>query len=312
MRFDARHSCPLLCLVIYGLLLLCRSPRFAEAVGQGNYLTRIILQLLIFVIPTIIYCRLKGPGYTATLNFRPVGPAAIGITLLAILTMIGGSLLIRMGQIALLVQGDVSFVGSYPVRLEGTMDAVYAALTFALLPAVCEELVFRSVLFTEYTRGGWGCVTVTGASALLFAMMHFDPAQFPVYLLAGVVLTILTYVTQSVLPAILCHFLYNLYGIFGETALLSLLRRPQNAVFLFFFLLGLFLMLVILFLGECERIFGVYGDCDRPTPTYVTEREKRFPKLSSRLIHATAVPLSPFFILCIVTFVMMTLAVKGA
>lgn len=311
MRFKASHTCPLLCLIIYGLLLTTRNPQIESAVKDGGYLTQIILQFLIFLIPSIIYCRLKGPGYTAKLNFRPVGPAALGVTLLSILLLITGSWLIRMGQLAL-VMGDtsISFVGTYPISPENPADRVYISLTFAALPAICEEFVFRSVLITEYTTQGYGALTVGYLSSLLFAMMHFDLAQFPVYLWCGAVLVMLTYVSQSVIPAMICHFAYNMYGIFGESYLLQFFSHPQNTIFLLFVLTAVFLIVLVLTLGEAERLYTVYGDCDRETPAYAIERIKQYPKFSDKFLHALPALFSPVFILCIALFVMMTVATR--
>jgi membrane protease YdiL (CAAX protease family) len=309
MRFKASHACPLLVLIICGLLLACRSPGLQESVANGDYLTQIILQFMIFLIPSIIFCRLKSTGYASRLNFRPVGPSTLWIMLLSILIMIAGSWLIRMGQLtAMLGDVSISFSASYQISVETLSEGMYASLTFALLPAICEEFVFRSVLFTEYTSEGYGCVTVALITALMFAMIHFDIVQFPIYLWCGLVLSMLTYVTQSVLPAILCHFLYNMYGIFGESYLLTVFRQPQNTVFLLFLLAAIFLVLLIFLLGEAERIFTVYGSCDRQTPSYVTERIKKFPISSARLLHSLGAWTSPLFILCIVLFFMLTFA----
>ncbi len=307
MRFKAAHTCPLLVLVIFGLLMICRSPHLQQMLQGGDYLSQIILQFMIFLIPSIIYCRLKSPGYAARLNFRLVGPAALGITLLSILLMIAGSWLIRMAQITLLLgDASISFGGTYPVSVENLGDGIYVSLTFALLPAICEEFVFRSVLFTEYTAGGHGWLTVGGLTSLLFAMMHFDLSQFPIYLWCGIVLVMLTYITQSVLPAIICHFLYNMYGIFGETYLLRLFQNPQNTIFLLFVLAAIFLTLLIFTLGEADRIFTVYGTCDRETPRYVKERDEMLSQSNARAIHALTAWMSPLFILCVAAFILLT------
>lgn len=309
MRFKVKHTFPLLCLVIYGLLLLCRSATVRGTIAGGDYLVQIILQFLIFLIPSIIYCRLRGQNYAAQLNLRPVGPASIGITLLCILLMIAGSWLIRMAQLTLLMgDASISFSASYPVQVADFSDGLYATLTFAVFPAICEEFVFRSVLYTEYTRAGYGFLTVGVLSALFFAMMHFDAAQFPIYLWCGVVLIMLTYITQSVFPAMICHFAYNMYGIFGETYLLNLFTHPQNTVFLLFAIAVIFLLLVIFTLGEAERIFTVYGSCDRETPPYAVARAKEYPKFGARMLHGAGAFASPLTILCAVLFLMMTFA----
>ncbi len=311
MRFKAAHTCPLLCLIVYGLLLLCRTPAFAAATADMQYLTSIILQVLIFVIPATVYCRLRGTGYATKLNFRPVGPTAIGVTLLTLLTMIAGSLLIRMGQLTLAL-GDtsISFTGFTGVTVDSVSDGIYLSLSLAVVPAICEEFLFRSLLFTEYTGEGYGWLCVGGLTSLLFAMMHFDAVQFPIYLWTGILLVMLTYVTGSVFPAMLCHFAYNMYGLFGESYLLRFLEKPQSTVFLFFCIAAIFLVLLIILLGEVERVFTVYGTYDKETPDYVLYRAKTYPKQSDRTLHALRAVTSPLLLCCILVFVMMAIAAK--
>ncbi len=303
--------CPLLILVIYGILYGSRCLDITVLQYKGNYyLSLVVLQLLIFILPAIIYCRLKGTGYAMRLNLRPVRPSILGITLLAVLLLIAGSWLIRLAQIyAQNGMTDVSFSlynMYYPTEKISFGNMLYISLTFALLPALTEEFVFRCLLFTEYTQSGFGFVSVSLITSLLFAMLHFSREQFAVYFLGGLVFVGLTYATRSSIPAFICHFLYNMYGIFGEVYVMKIIEKTENAVLLLFTVTVLFLLFLIGFLGEAERLQYVSGIEDEETPAYVTERNRIYPKRRDRMRHDALAWISPFFLLCIAFYYAVT------
>lgn len=307
----AELFCPLLILLIYGILYGSRCIDMSALQYKDNYyLSLIVLQLLIFILPAIIYCRLKGTGYAMRLNLRPVRPSILGITILGVLMLIAGSWLIRLGQIYVQSGGtDVSFSLYniyYPTEKLTVGNTLYISLTFALLPALTEEFVFRCLLFTEYTEGGFGFFSVSLITSLLFAMLHFSRDQFAVYFLGGLVFAGLTYATRSSLPAFACHFLYNLYGIFGEVHVMKIIEKTENAVLLLFTFAILFLLFLIGFLGEAERLQYVSGIEDEETPEYVTERNRKFPGKRDRLRHNILAWVSPFFLLCIAFYFAVT------
>lgn len=95
-------------------------------------------------------------------------------------------------------------------------DALLALTTVALVPAVCEELLFRGVLLPALlTRHRPGAAVFV--SAALFASLHVAPTsdggvtlyQVPQALLVGVALGVLRLRSGSLLPGVLAHTLYN-------------------------------------------------------------------------------------------------------
>ena len=102
MKFKASFTTPLFALCIYGLFLASSLAKEKLVLAGGNgYLSVIILQILLFILPSIIFCRLKGVGYAAKLNLRLFSPTRIGAVIAASLAMIFGSILIRLAQIYL-------------------------------------------------------------------------------------------------------------------------------------------------------------------------------------------------------------------
>ena len=63
---------------------------------------------------------------------------------------------------------------------------VFITIAFALIPAVTEEFLCRSVFLSEYQSMGMG--TAVFFSALLFSFLHFNIHAFPVYFFSGLIL----------------------------------------------------------------------------------------------------------------------------
>ncbi|MFO1009302.1 MAG: CPBP family intramembrane glutamic endopeptidase [Planctomycetota bacterium] len=84
----------------------------------------------------------------------------------------------------------------------------WSAVVVALVPALVEEIAFRGVLQGRTSalfgaRAGW---LVT---ALAFALCHFAPAVLPIHLGLGLYLGWLRTRSESLVPGMLLHALYN-------------------------------------------------------------------------------------------------------
>lgn len=87
----------------------------------------------------------------------------------------------------------------------------------------CEEIFFRSFTFMGLKNGMplfWAVVL----SAFIFAVLHFDPASFPVLFIIGIALALLRWKTASIWPGMILHFMNN--GL--STVLVILVLRGFN------------------------------------------------------------------------------------
>jgi sodium transport system permease protein len=91
----------------------------------------------------------------------------------------------------------------------------------SVLPALCEEALFRGVLLAAL-RGRVRTVTAVVLSALAFSAFHLNPLQMPVTLVLGLVLGALVVRSGSLWPAVACHAVHNggalAWGIWGAGA----------------------------------------------------------------------------------------------
>ena len=180
MKFKESFTTPIFALFIYLMAFASRYLREPLIKSGGNgYLSVIILQLLIFFVPAVFFCRLKGVGYSSKLNIRLFSPTKAGAVITSALMLIFGSIIIRFTQIYLL---DITSFSYSPfegfIASESSDNFLFTATAFAIMPALSEELIFRTIMLTEYNEGGYGAVNATFITSLLSAFLFFSPEDF--------------------------------------------------------------------------------------------------------------------------------------
>jgi membrane protease YdiL (CAAX protease family) len=97
------------------------------------------------------------------------------------------------------------------VILQQTLAAMplgHALLLTAIVPAICEELLFRGFLLSglRSAMAQWPSILLCAA---VFGVFHFLFYKFPVTFFLGVILAYLCWQARSVIPAILAHMMHN-------------------------------------------------------------------------------------------------------
>lgn len=302
MKIKSALMAPVLVILAITVLVASRYIEFDMANYRENIcLAIIVLQLLSLAVPSAFYIKLKGEGFVRRLRIAPMGIEKILVTLLAAVVLILGDTVIKMFLYKL---GAIS--GGYSVyyyHLGNVQPGVlYSLVTFALVPAVCEELLFRSVLCAEYE--GEGVVTAVIASAALYGMFGMNFGYFPIYFFAGVILALVMYLTRSVFSAMICHLLYNVFELVASDTVKTILTKPQSTGFLFFALVAAFLLSLAALFGEGERIYygyalkGVNADYAKNSPKFSISK---FGK----------VILAPTFLICVLIFIVAAIQFGG-
>ena len=175
---------------------------FTVAVGVGAPpLVAVVLGQLVLLAAPLIAC---------TRTRRPL--AAIGLArprgrLLVAAVLIGASMWfinLRLSSLLPLPKGQVLELEK---AVEGPQLAA-ALVVIALVPAVCEELLFRGLvlrgLASHYIP--IGAITMTAA---LFSLYHLSVVQLLPTFTLGLALGVLALRGESVIPAMLAHLLNN-------------------------------------------------------------------------------------------------------
>ena len=245
-------------LATYVLLLISKLIDISIINRENEYYSVVILQMMIFLLPGAIWCMFSGERYVRGLRLSPPSATSIPIIICAAVVMISGGLLISMffGGLENL-SDNFSLYDTFISKDNGTVSTkLYLILAYSALPAVCEEFVFRGILCHEYERGG-----VTRAvifSSLFFGLLHFNIINLPVYLFAGAILSLTLYATRSLWGAVIAHFLYNIFGLFGQPYMSSLYNLTGSRSFFIFIVTLVFLLSAAVFASEAARLYKKY------------------------------------------------------
>lgn len=120
--------------------------------------------------------------------------------------------------VTIVVNAPVTFLlnsifGGLPPQLVDPPETVpvflLSMIVIAILPAVCEELLFRGIILSTQKSAGFGAVLI---SAVYFGVMHNDIRIFISVFILGMVLGTVTLSTGSVFAAMIVHFFNNAFG----------------------------------------------------------------------------------------------------
>lgn len=147
----------------------------------------------------------SAPDMRRGLRLRPPRPGLL--VLAAVSAVIGAMFYANAGTLWLLLIERLGGQLSQSIAPTGAA-LLLATLGSALLPAMCEELLFRGALLGAWERRGtrYGLLV----SSVLFAALHGSVEGFPVYLLAGLAAGYMAVCSGSVYVSMVYHAVHNL------------------------------------------------------------------------------------------------------
>ena len=247
-----------LILATYILLLLTKLVDITLINRENEYYSVVILQMMIFILPGAIWCMFSGERYLSGLRLRIPRADTIPTIISAALLIASGSLLIGVlfGGLESLSE-NFSLYDTFISKDQGTIPKkIYLVMAYAVLPAICEEFVYRGILCHEYEKGG--VLRAIIVSSVFFALLHFDLQNLPMYLLSGVILAMTLYSTRSLFGAMLAHFLYNIFGLFGQPYMSNLYRITNSPKLFIFIVATVCILSAAVFCGEASRLYKKY------------------------------------------------------
>ena len=100
-----------------------------------------------------------------------------------------------------------NIVGNHMAELIVKYPFPVAFLVIAVTPAVCEEWIYRGILYHGYRKIKIGIAIVL--TAFLFGIMHMNLNQFSYAFVLGLIFALVNEVTGSVLPSVVLHLYIN-------------------------------------------------------------------------------------------------------
>jgi len=215
------------------VLLLTLYVGTVAAVRLGSLNGTAVNQLLIVTVPVLVVWYMKSDVRTLFSLKKPQKGTLIGSVILYLGTY---CLLLALSAILmnLMPQSTADLETTFAPIVEAPLPALLAVT--ALMPAICEETLFRGLLFgslRERLKCPFWAIVISG---FVFGAFHMSLVKLLPTALLGMLFAFLVYRTGSIYPAMALHCLNNLGSMmslkYPEEAgrILPFLVKPQLSV----------------------------------------------------------------------------------
>ncbi len=267
------------------------------------------VQLFIFALPAAFYCKIRGIDFLKHAKVKRPPVSSIPFVAASAFTYFLSAIILLYIEYNLL-----SFSGEDTLAAAaGAAEPFGIALAYVIVPAVSEELFFRSILLSDYSE--FKGPLAIAISALFFAMLHFSFVQFPMYFILGIILATMTYVTQSSFPAITVHLINNTLVVFFGKETGEFLKESSSSVILVFVLVIAFMASFAMMLSSMENIYEkrsmLYESGELPGSRREAlnglAKAGKLDVEEKQLVKNAGIFLSPTFFLSVLMFILITL-----
>lgn len=125
-----------------------------------------------------------------------------------------------------------------------------------IVPAVCEEVMYRGYIMRALEKS-WGITAAILISGLIFGAYHLQLSNILPLATLGIFLAYLTYVSNSIIPAMIAHFVNNGGQVMASNfypALLDEQITPEMEIPYFLVLLSIFIVAGIIYYLHSIRL----------------------------------------------------------
>ena len=247
-----------------------------------------LAQTVSCMLPAVLFLFAYRDYNARRLRFALPRAESVGtLALLLLCLLIGSALLTLVGK-------RVGLAGTQTAGTSGAASPVVTILVACILPAVCEEFLFRGVILCAFEACGTRTAII--GTSLLFAFAHLNFERLPLYFFCSVVLCFAVYVSRSLFAAVLLHAVYNVASVYAGVYLSSVAAHLESFALLFIVMLLAFLICVIFTLSAASRTYRAYADAGLPSDYAPRLR------YADRLRASASVYFSLPFLLCTLLF----------
>lgn len=169
-----------------------------------------------FLLGPLVYAFALKRSVVESFLLRPPRPRTVFFVLLASagsMWLLNG--IVTIQEYVLIRAGMGEYVRSAERRLETQFlellvaDPAYAIFLFSLVPAICEEFLFRGIVLRGFRESLGTPVALLGTAAI-FAVVHVEPIKMLPMFLLGLFFAGLVILTRSLWSSVLAHAANNL------------------------------------------------------------------------------------------------------
>ena len=207
-RFPTPVGAAVLLCITFVLIFLAGSYLQSRWLIQGIYIT----QLLFILAPSLTFLTLWKYDIKKVLRLKLFSPATLLLALfLAFSGMIFTIQVSAVQNIFYPFPNAEEILGPLIELLKaknGILDFIIKFTMIALLPAICEETLFRGVVQSSLEKHG-NKISAIIITAILFGIFHMNPYRFLPTMIIGLYLGYLAQKTKSIFPGMIVHAINN-------------------------------------------------------------------------------------------------------
>ena len=174
--------------------------------GAQSQLTQFLYYILFVALPVMLYAR-RDPGIASHLRIEPLkGRVAALSVLTAAVAVLFINCVSQLWFILVQCMGGTTPASgvAVPTTVRGLASAVILS---AVLPGICEELLFRGLMLSAWEeRGSLRAVTTV---SLLFTLLHGNLLGIPSEFICGVLLACIVISSGSLFAGMVFHTVFN-------------------------------------------------------------------------------------------------------
>ncbi len=171
--------------------------------GMLPYNLLLVLPEIVLLLPSVMYMIFLRKDALENAGYQKVSPFTAFMTVLFTFCIIPFVTFINLIS-SLFVENSVNATLNHTVS---SNPLILNLILLALIPAVVEEFIFRGLIFDGYKKRN--PLKAAILSGLLFGLIHMNINQFTYAFVMGVFFALLTYVTGSIIPSTIAHFVVN-------------------------------------------------------------------------------------------------------
>lgn len=234
-------------IMFYGLAFV--SAMVSEIIGEfcSPTVTEVVSSLIsaaaylaAFILASFLFHVIDKQSYDCPLRFTPILPKNSFAIIFA-----GVACTFALSFLNTIVVSMMGFsspveIFSYPAEYSSDVSLILQLISIGLVPAFCEELLFRGVILSNLMPYGKASAVII--SSVLFGLMHGNIYQFIYTTVAGLIMGSVYVLTDSLWCSIILHMINNSLSVL-QSALMDRFSDEHGMV------LTILFFITVIFIG---------------------------------------------------------------
>ena len=258
---------------VIAFLLMLTNGMYEDIVSTSNPLYHLLYTFTAVFsafIPALLYLAFSRNNISDVILAKPTK-----LSIVIPLIMIGMAVAMIANTASEIISNNLSLFGieNTAVMEEEAITPLAFTLNIlstAVVPAFAEEFAYRGIFLGVLRKYGDAFAIIT--SAIMFGAMHGNLRQIPFAFILGLLFGFLTCKTNSIIPAIIVHFINNFYAVMLDVLQNTGVVSDRVFMMIYFILIAVFCILgLVSFFLIIRKDKNYFRISDKSIQAYMNE-----------------------------------------